>query len=85
MVQALILAMLVFMKNYQSWEILSLSTVLGIINRFDVPARQAMVYEMVEDKKDFANTLALNSTIVFPPFLLKKETEREVTVGFLEY
>ena len=33
-------------------------------NAFDVPARQALVYEMVDDKKDLPNALALNSIMV---------------------
>jgi len=38
--------------------------VLGIINAFDVPARQSLVYEMVDDKNDLPNALALNSSMV---------------------
>jgi MFS family permease len=45
-------------------EIIALSVVLGIINAFDVPARQSLVYEMVNDKKDLPNALALNSSMV---------------------
>src|ERR1700712_410388 len=40
MIQASILAMLILAKHYAVWEILSLSVLLGIINAFDVPARQ---------------------------------------------
>jgi MFS family permease len=64
MVQALLLATLILFKHYAVWEILSLSVVLGIINAFDVPARQSLVYEMVEDKSDLPNALALNSSMV---------------------
>jgi MFS family permease len=38
--------------------------VLGVINAFDVPARQSMVYEMVDHKEDLANAIALNSSMV---------------------
>jgi predicted MFS family arabinose efflux permease len=38
--------------------------VLGLINAFDVPARQSLVYELVDDKKDLPNAVALNSTIL---------------------
>jgi MFS family permease len=51
-------------NHYQVWEILGLSVLLGIINAFDVPARQSLVYEMVEDKNDLPNALALNSSMV---------------------
>jgi len=64
MLQAVILAVLVLMNHYEVWEILALSVVLGIINAFDVPARQSLVYEMVTDKSDLPNALALNSSMV---------------------
>src|ERR1700712_1866891 len=64
MVQAVLITLLVFFKNYNVWEIISLSAVLGFINAFDVPARQSLVYEMVDDKKDLPNALALNSSMV---------------------
>lgn len=64
MIQALLLAFLVLGKHYNVWEILTLSAVLGVINAFDVPARQALVFEMVEDKSDLPNALALNSSMV---------------------
>jgi MFS family permease len=64
LIQALLLAILILLKHYQVWEILSLSAVLGTINAFDVPARQSLVYEMVDDKDDLPNALALNSSMV---------------------
>jgi MFS family permease len=64
MVQAILLAALILMNRYQVWEILALSVMLGVINAFDVPARQSLVYEMVEDKNDLPNALALNSSMV---------------------
>ncbi len=64
MVQAVLLAALILMGNVEVWQMLALSVMLGIINAFDVPARQALVYEMVEDKKDLPNALALNSSMV---------------------
>ena len=64
MVQASILAILILAGHYAVWEILSLSVMLGLINAFDVPARQSLVYEMIEDKKDLPNALALNSSMV---------------------
>jgi MFS family permease len=64
LVQACLVAALVIFTKYTAWEILSLSVVLGIINAFDVPSRQAMVYDMVDDKADLPNALALNSTMV---------------------
>ena len=64
MIQATLLAILILTHRSTVWEILSLSVILGIINAFDVPARQALVYEMVDDKANLSNALALNSSMV---------------------
>ena len=64
MIQATLLAVLIFFHHYAIWEIMCLSVLLGLVNAFDVPARQSLVYEMVEDKKDLPNALALNSSMV---------------------
>jgi MFS family permease len=64
MVQAALLTLLVFGHPGAVWGILGLSVVLGIINGFDVPARQSLVHELVEDKQDLPNALALNSSMV---------------------
>ncbi|GAC1425356.1 MAG: MFS transporter [Flavisolibacter sp.] len=63
-IQAAILAGLVIFHHAAVWEILALSTILGIINAFDVPARQSLIYEMVGRKEDLSNALALNSSMV---------------------
>jgi MFS family permease len=64
MIQAILLTLLVLSKNYNVWGVLALSFVLGVINAFDVPARQSLVNEMVDDKEYLANALALNSSMV---------------------
>lgn len=64
MIQAILLTVLIYFRHYAIWEILALSSMLGIINAFDVPARQSLVYEMVDDKKTLPNALALNSSMV---------------------
>src|SRR5690349_1801810 len=64
LVQALVLAMLVFHGSYALWHILVLTVVLGAINAFDVPARQALVYDMVDNKEHLGNAIALNSSMV---------------------
>lgn len=64
MIQAISLTILIYFRHYTVWEILALSVVLGVVNAFDVPARQSLVYEMVSDKKDLPNALALNSSMV---------------------
>ncbi len=64
MIQAVLITLLIFFKHYSVWEIIALSALLGLINAFDVPARQSLVYEMVEEKSDLPNALALNSSMV---------------------
>ncbi|MGN6355023.1 MAG: MFS transporter [Parafilimonas sp.] len=64
MVQAVVLTLIVFFGHYSVWTILALSFVLGIINAFDVPARQSLVNELIEDKKSLGNAIALNSSMV---------------------
>ena len=46
------------------WHVLVLSAFQGLINAFDTPARQAFVVEMVDDRADLANAIALNSSMV---------------------
>jgi MFS family permease len=44
--------------------IVGLSLLQGLINAFDMPARQAFLVEMVADRADLSNAIALNSTMV---------------------
>ena len=64
MIQAFILAFLTLTGHIQVWHIVSLSLGLGLVNAFDMPARQAFVIEMVEKKEDLSNAIALNSAMV---------------------
>ncbi|MGN6477442.1 MAG: MFS transporter [Flavipsychrobacter sp.] len=64
MIQAILLAILTLSGHYVVWQILGLSILLGIINAFDVPARQPMIHEMIDNKEDLPNALALNSAMV---------------------
>ena len=45
-------------------HVLLLQVAQGVINAFDTPARQAFVSEMVEDRADLPNAIALNSSMV---------------------
>jgi len=64
LVQAAILTSLVFLHEATVWRILGMGVLLGIINAFDVPARQSLVYDMVDNKDDLPNAIALNSSMV---------------------
>jgi MFS family permease len=59
----LVLAALVFTGRVHVWHVFALAATLGVVNAFDVPARQAFVIEMV-GKDDLVNAIALNSSIV---------------------
>ena len=64
MIQALLMAILVLTHHHSVTGILLLSVLLGIINAFDVPARQPLIHDMVTDRADLPNALALNSSMV---------------------
>lgn len=60
MVQAVVLAALTSFGLIGPWSLLALALVFGVINAFDLPARQAFVFELV-GKEDLPNAIALNS------------------------
>ncbi|HOO77408.1 MAG TPA: MFS transporter [bacterium] len=64
MLQAAALACLYYLGTIQVWEIVSLAAVLGVINAFDMPARQALVVDLVEKRQNLGNAIALNSSMV---------------------
>lgn len=64
MIQAGLLAVLVFLGFYHVLTILVLSLALGVINAFDTPARQSLMIVLVQNKKDLPNAIALNSSMV---------------------
>ena len=63
MVQAFILAALTWTGGVQVWHVLVLALLLGAVGAVDVPTRQAFIVEMVGDKEDLSNAIALNSAI----------------------
>ena len=68
MVQSFGLAILAFRQHgageYIVPGIIGLAIFQGLINAFDLPGRQAFLIEMVPDREDLANAIALNSTMV---------------------
>ena len=64
MLQSLALAALTLSRHINIQEIIWLSAFQGLINAFDMPARQAFLVQMVEDKQDLGNAIALNSSMV---------------------
>jgi MFS family permease len=61
MIQAILLAVLVYTGHVVAWEILTLSVFLGIINAFDIPARQSLIHLVVKDESDLPNAIALTT------------------------
>jgi MFS family permease len=62
MLQALVLAGLVLGGMVRVWHVVALSLFLGLVNAFDVPARQSFLVEMVGGRDDLPNAIALNSS-----------------------
>lgn len=64
LLQSLVLALLALTGLIDIWHVIVLSIFQGLINAFDMPARQAFVVELVEKRDDLANAIALNSSMV---------------------
>lgn len=63
MLQSLTLAALVLSGAIQIWHLLALSLFQGIVNAIDAPARQVFAIELVENREDLPNAIAINSTM----------------------
>ena len=62
MILAFILAFLTLTKRVTVWEVILLASLMGVVNAFDVPARQSFLVEMV-GREDLMNAIALNSSM----------------------
>jgi len=62
MVLAFMLAALTLTHAVKVWHVFVLAILLGIVNAFDIPGRQAFMVEMV-GKEDLMNAIALNSSM----------------------
>lgn len=62
MILAFILAALTLANRVTVWEVIVLAALLGVVNAFDIPARQSFLVEMV-GRDDLMNAIALNSSI----------------------
>ncbi|HEU5262534.1 MAG TPA: MFS transporter [Gemmatimonadales bacterium] len=60
MVPAFALAVLVWTNAVAVWHVAALAAFLGVLNAFDIPARQAFIVELT-GKEDLMNAIALNS------------------------
>jgi len=64
MLQALILSALLFANLIAIWHVIALGLFIGLVNALDIPARQSFIVDMVENKDDLGNAIALNSSLV---------------------
>jgi MFS family permease len=64
MIQSFSLAALVLTGTAKIWEIIVLALFQGVINAFDMPARQSFVIQMVDRREDLGNAIALNGSMV---------------------
>lgn len=62
MVLAFILSALTLTHVVQVWHVVLLAALMGVVNAFDIPARQAFVVDMVA-REDLVNAIALNSSM----------------------
>ena len=64
MVQAVVLAGLAWFDAATPGHLIAMAFSLGIINALDVPTRQAIAVQLVDDKADLPNAIALNSFLM---------------------
>ena len=63
MMQSLALAALAFSGTIHIWHIIALSVFQGCVNAIDMPTRQTFVVELVEQRENLSNAIALNSSL----------------------
>ncbi len=64
MIQAVTLGMLTLAGTIEIWQILVLGFLYGTIMAFETPARQSLISQMVNDRDDLPNAIALNSVLM---------------------
>ena len=62
-VQSLAMAALTLAHVITLWEIIVLTALQGVINAFDMPGRASFLVQMVEDREDLSNAIAINSSM----------------------
>jgi MFS family permease len=62
-IQSLSMAALTLAHVIALWEIIALAVFQGLINAFDTPGRQIFLVQMVEDRNDLSNAIAINSSM----------------------
>jgi MFS family permease len=63
MLHSIALALLTFTGHINVPAVIALNAIQGLVNAFDMPARQAFLTTMISDRDDLANAIALNSSM----------------------
>ncbi len=64
MVQALALASVTLTGVVEVWHVIALSVFTGLVRGFEVPTRQSFIVQMLDERADLPNAIALNSFLV---------------------
>jgi MFS family permease len=62
-IQSLAMAALTLAHVITLREVIALSSLQGLINAFDMPGRQSFLVQMVDDRRDLSNAIAINSSM----------------------
>jgi MFS family permease len=63
MLLAFLFMLLLARETLEVWHIFVLAALLGVVNSVDAPARQSFTIEIIDDRKDLPNAIALNATM----------------------
>ena len=82
--QSLAMAALTLAHVITLWEVIALTAFQGVINAFDMPGRQSFLVQMVDDKNDLSNAIAINSSMANGARLVGPAIAGLVIAGFGE-
>lgn len=63
MLQAILLGVLSFCNLLETWHLIVLATMMGVFTSVDVPLRQSLLSQIVTNKEDVPNAIALNAAL----------------------
>ncbi len=75
---------LLWTNHIHLWEIIALSTLQGLLNALEMPARQSFLVQIIDDRADLSNAIALNSSINSGARLIGPAIAGFVIAGFGE-
>jgi MFS family permease len=82
MLQSAALAFFAWTHTMTVWRLIALGAVQAVINAFDMPARQSFLGQMIEDRADLPNAIALNSSMVNAARLLGPVVAAALVAGW---